>query len=99
MKIGTLLNYSGDYVSAVDEIVELERAGLDAVWVPEAYSFDAVTVMGYLAAKTERVEIGSGILPVYTRTPTLMAMTAAGLDASRRAILPRCASGSPRASR
>ncbi len=95
MKIGTLLNYSGDYVSAVDEIVELERAGLDAVWVPEAYSFDAVTVMGYLAAKTERVEIGSGILPVYTRTPTLMAMTAAGLDAlsGGRAVLGLGASG------
>ena len=37
--------------------------------------------MGYLAAKTERVEIGAAILPIYTRTPTLIAMTAAGVDA------------------
>ncbi len=95
MKIGTLLNYSGDYNAAVDEIVELEQAGLDAVWVPEAYSFDAVTVMGFLAARTTTVEIGSGILPVYTRTPTLMAMTAAGLDAlsGGRAVLGLGASG------
>ena len=95
MKVGTLLNYSGDYLAAIDEIVELERAGLDAVWVPEAYSFDAVTVMGFLAARTQTVEIGSGILPVYTRTPTLLAMTAAGLDAlsGGRAVLGLGASG------
>jgi len=48
--------------------------------VAEAYSFDAVSYMGYLAAKTERVQIGAGILPLYTRTPTLLAMTAVGLD-------------------
>ncbi len=95
MKIGTLLNYSGDFLAAIDEVVALEKAGLDAVWVPEAYSFDAVTVMGFLAARTERIEIGSGILPIYTRTPTLMAMTAAGLDAlsGGRAVLGLGASG------
>jgi len=95
MKIGTLLNYSADYVKAIDEIVELESAGLDAVWVPEAYSYDAVTAMGFLAARTTTVEIGSGILPLYTRTPTLLAMTAAGLDAlsGGRAVLGLGASG------
>jgi F420-dependent oxidoreductase-like protein len=48
--------------------------------VPEAYSFDAVSQLGYLAAKTERIEIGSGILNVFSRTATCMAQTAAGLD-------------------
>jgi F420-dependent oxidoreductase-like protein len=73
----------------------MERAGLDVVWVPEAYSFDAVSLMGYLAARTERVQIGSGILPIYTRTPSLTAMTAAGLDAlsGGRMILGLGASG------
>ena len=47
----------------------------------EAYGFDGVSLMGYLAAATETVEIASGILPIYTRTPTLLAMTAAGIDA------------------
>jgi F420-dependent oxidoreductase-like protein len=50
------------------------------VWVAEAYGFDAPSMMGYLAAVTDRVEIASGILPIYTRTPTLLAMTAAGVD-------------------
>jgi F420-dependent oxidoreductase-like protein len=50
------------------------------VWVPEAYSFDAVSQMGYLAAKTDRIQIGSGILNVFSRTASCMAQTAAGLD-------------------
>jgi len=58
----------------------MEKAGLNVVWVPEAYSFDAVSAMGYLAAKTEKVTIASGILNIYSRSPTLMAMTAAGID-------------------
>ena len=81
MKISTQLNYSGDYQAAAQQVVEYEKAGLDMVWVAEAYGFDAVSLMGYLAAKTERITIASGILPIYTRTPALMAQTAAGLDA------------------
>jgi len=81
MKISTLMNYAQGYIGATNEIVEMEKAGLDVVWVPEAYSFDGVSAMGYIAAKTERVQIASGILNIYSRTPALMAMTAAGLDA------------------
>lgn len=80
MRISTLLSYAGGFREAADEVAELEKAGLDVVWVPEAYSFDAPSAMGYLAARTERVTIASGIMPVYTRTPTLLAMTAAGID-------------------
>ena len=50
-------------------------------WVAELYSFDAISILGFLAAHTERVELATGILPIYSRTPTLTAMTAAGLDA------------------
>jgi F420-dependent oxidoreductase-like protein len=81
MKISTLLGYAGGFKESVSRVEEMERAGLDLVWVPEAYGFDSPSMMGYLAARTDRVEIGSGILPIYTRTPTLLAMTAAGLDA------------------
>mgnify|MGYP002883979462 FL=1 len=81
MKISTLMSYAQGYVGATNEIVEMEKAGLDVVWVPEAYSFDGVSAMGYIAAKTERVTIASGILNIYSRTPALMAMTAAGIDA------------------
>src|SRR5215208_1277611 len=48
--------------------------------VSEVYTFDAVSQLGYLAAVTERVELMSAIFPIYSRTPALTAMTAAGLD-------------------
>src|ERR1700742_5314857 len=80
MRIGIFLNYAGGFSETVAELGDYERAGLDIVFVPEAYSFDAVSQLGFLAAKTERVEIASGIFPIYSRTPTLLAMTAAGLD-------------------
>ncbi|MBU8814366.1 LLM class F420-dependent oxidoreductase [Mycolicibacterium goodii] len=80
MKIGLSINYAGGFKDVAAEVADLERAGLDIVFVPEAYSFDAVSGLGYLAARTERVQLASGILQLYTRTPTLTAMTAAGLD-------------------
>ncbi|HYB36112.1 MAG TPA: LLM class F420-dependent oxidoreductase [Mycobacterium sp.] len=80
MRVGVVLDYSGGFHEAVDRIVELEKVGIDVAVVAEAYSFDAVSQLGYLAAKTSTVELASGILPIYTRTPTLLAMTAAGLD-------------------
>jgi alkanesulfonate monooxygenase SsuD/methylene tetrahydromethanopterin reductase-like flavin-dependent oxidoreductase (luciferase family) len=80
MRISTLLSYANGMKEAVKEVQELEKAGLDMVWVPEAYSYDAPSAMGYIAAQTQRVTIASGILPIYTRTPSLLAMTAAGID-------------------
>ena len=55
MKISSGLRYTKSFHDAVTEVQKLERAGLDAVWVPELYTFDAVSQMGYLAAVTERV--------------------------------------------
>ncbi|WP_049571200.1 LLM class F420-dependent oxidoreductase [Nonomuraea sp. SBT364] len=80
MRIGMALNYSGGFKETVAELADYEKAGLDIVFVAEAYSFDAVSQMGYIAARTERLQIASGILPIYSRTPTLLAMTAAGMD-------------------
>ena len=81
MKLSMQLSYAGGFQEAADQVVAYERAGLDMVWVAEAYGYDGVGLMGYLAAKTDTVTIASGILPIYTRTPTLLAMTAAGIDA------------------
>ena len=81
MKISTMLSYAGGFKQAAAEVVELEKAGLDLVWVAEAYGFDSPSLMGYLAGLTQSVEIGAAIIPIYTRTPTLIAMTAAGIDA------------------
>jgi F420-dependent oxidoreductase-like protein len=80
MRIGIFLNYAGGFAETVVELADFERAGADIVFVPEAYSFDAVSQLGFIAAKTERMQIASGILPLYSRTPALLAMTAAGLD-------------------
>ncbi|MFM2070411.1 MAG: hypothetical protein RLZZ623_674 [Actinomycetota bacterium] len=80
MKLSMAINYSGGFKEAAQRVVDLEKAGLDVVWIAEAYSFDAISQVGYLAAITDRVEIGTGILNVYSRTAALMAMTAAGCD-------------------
>ncbi len=95
MKLSTQLSYAGGAQESADQVVAMEQAGLDMVWVAEAYTFDAVSMMGYLAARTERVEIASGILPLYTRTPSLLAMTAAGVDSlsGGRCVLGLGASG------
>ncbi|WP_017541445.1 MULTISPECIES: LLM class F420-dependent oxidoreductase [Nocardiopsis] len=95
MRISMPLQYAGDPKESVGQIAELEKVGLDTVWVAEAYGYDSPTLMGYIAARTERVRIGAAILPVYTRTPTLIAQTAAGLDylSDGRAVLGLGASG------
>jgi F420-dependent oxidoreductase-like protein len=66
-----------------------EDIGVDVLWAAELYGFDAVSLMGFLAAATSRPQIGSAILPFYSRTPALLAMSAAGVDAlsGGRAIL------------
>ena len=80
MRIGIQASYSGGFRETAAEIRELESAGLDLATVAEVYTFDAVSQLGYLAAVTDRVELMSGIFPIYSRTPALTAMTAAGLD-------------------
>ena len=80
MRIGIALDHSGGFHEAVDRVVALEKAGIDVAVVAEAYSYDAVSQLGYLAAKTNTVELASGVFPIYIRTPSLLAMTAAGLD-------------------
>ena len=80
MRLGVVVDYSEDFAAAVGAVREAERIGVDLVSVAEAYSFDAVSRLGYLAAVTERVGLASAILPVFSRTPTMIGMTAAGLD-------------------
>lgn len=95
MKLSMPLMYAGNPREAADQVSKLESSGLDTVWIAEAYGFDAPTLMGYLAAKTETIEIGSAILNVYSRTPGALLQTAAGLDnvSGGRAILGLGASG------
>ncbi|MFL6089128.1 MAG: LLM class F420-dependent oxidoreductase [Aeromicrobium sp.] len=95
MKLSSALMYAGNPRDAADQVGALEKAGLDTIWVAEAYGFDSPTLMGYLAAKTETIEIGAAILNVYSRTPGALLQTAAGLDnvSGGRAIIGLGASG------
>lgn len=81
MRIGLFLGYSGrrlpDHVPLVQEA---DRLGFDSVWVAEAYGSDAVTVLTWLAAHTDRIRVGSGVLQMPARTPAMAAMTAVTLD-------------------
>ena len=65
---------------AVDFVVEAERLGVDAVWCAEAWGSDAVSPLGYIAARTQTIKLGSGIIQAGTRTPALVGMTAMTLQ-------------------
>ncbi|KAA9107599.1 LLM class F420-dependent oxidoreductase [Microbacterium rhizomatis] len=80
MRFGLIQNYSSDIAEIADAVDAYETAGLDTIAVAEAYSFDAVSRLGYLAAKTQTIGLMSNIFQLYTRTPSLTAMTAASLD-------------------
>ena len=80
MKLGTTVGMRDDPDKFAAHAKRLEDVGVDYLWTGEAYSADAVSTMGFLAAVTRKAQIGSSILPLYSRTPTLMAMTAVGLD-------------------
>src|SRR3989454_5328195 len=57
-----------------------EALGFDSVWVPEAWGTDAISLLGALAARTQRIRLGTGIVNVFSRTPSLLGQTAATLD-------------------
>jgi F420-dependent oxidoreductase-like protein len=81
MRIATALNYADDFRKTLERAQQLEAAGVDMIFIAEAYGFDAVSLLGALAATTTRITLASGILNTFSRTPTCLAQTAAGLDA------------------
>ncbi|WP_022880669.1 LLM class F420-dependent oxidoreductase [Gryllotalpicola ginsengisoli] len=79
-RLGVMLGYAQDFLQVAQEVPDFEAAGVELFGVSETYSFDAVSQLGYLAALTKSAALASDILPIYSRTPALLAMTAAGLD-------------------
>ncbi len=80
MRLSIGFGVSGDnWDDASTYVVEAERMGVDTVWSAEAWGYDAVSPLAYLAAKTSRIRLGSGIIQAGTRTPALVAMTATSL--------------------
>ena len=80
MKLALTLNHMANPAEALALAVAFDDAGGDEVWVPETWGFDAPSLMGAIAARTTRIDIGT-VLPVYSRSPALIAQTAAGVDA------------------
>ncbi len=82
MRLGLNIGYSGSAMGDIVPIVEhADRIGVDSVWAAEAYGSDAVTVLAYLAARTSRITLATGVLQMPARTPANTAMTAMTLDA------------------
>jgi F420-dependent oxidoreductase-like protein len=84
LKLGLNLGYwgigpQGD--EATDIVLAAERAGFDSVWAAESYGSDAVSVLAYLAAKTETIQLGAAILQVPARQPAAAAMAGVTIDA------------------
>jgi len=77
MRTATTVEASGaPWGETVDFVTEAERIGLDECWVAEAWGSDAPSALGFLAARTSRIRLGSGIMQVGTRSPVLLAQTA-----------------------
>jgi len=82
MRLALNLNYSGASVALdMDKVLEAERFGYTSVWTAEAYGSDAVTPAAWIAARTSRIHVGTGIMQIPARTPAMTAMTAMTLDA------------------
>ena len=71
---------SGNWPETVEFVREAEKLGLDICWVAEAWGSEATSALGYLAARTERVLLGSGIIQLGTRTPMAIARAAITLS-------------------
>jgi F420-dependent oxidoreductase-like protein len=77
--IGLRLEANEDWAQATTYVVEAERLGVDVVWSHESWGLDAATPLAFMAARTSRIRLGSGIMQAGTRTPALLAMTAMSL--------------------
>jgi len=74
----------GDFEELLQFAVEAEKLGVDVAWSAEAWSFDAVSPLAYLAARTERLWLGTGVMQISARVPAMTAMSALTLDALSR---------------
>ena len=84
MRLGLSLGYQTPWSTPADHLAmarEADRLGYSVAWVAEAYGSDAVTMLSWIAAQTERIDVGSAVMQIPARTPAMTAMTAASLDA------------------
>ena len=81
MRLGLNIGYYGTAIADNFSLIELvEDLGYDSVWTAEAYGSDALTPLAWIAARTERIRVGSAVFQMPARTPAMTAMTAATID-------------------
>ncbi len=80
VSIGSAYYNGEDWPEAVSYVIEAERMGVDSVWSAEAWGMDAVVPLAFLAARTERIGLGTGIMQISSRVPSMIAMTAQSLS-------------------
>ncbi|MFK7894961.1 MAG: LLM class flavin-dependent oxidoreductase [Myxococcota bacterium] len=82
MKLGLAIEYAGRGVEIpLERILRCEALGYDSVWTAEAYGSDAITPLAFVAAHTKKIRLGTGVIQVGARTPTMTAMQLGTLDA------------------
>ena len=82
MKLGMGLGYSPAKLEIpMDDILAAEEFGFESVWAAESYGSDAVSVAAYVLASTSTIKVGTAIMQMQARTPTMTAMTAMSLNA------------------
>ena len=92
MRLGTMLSMPGDAAGTralVDRAVAAERAGFDSCWLPQVDTIDALTVLALAGSATQRIELGTAVVPTYPRHPTVLAaqaLTAQDATANRLAL-------------
>jgi len=80
MKLGIIAGYSGRKISIpMDAIHQAENLGYDSIWTSEAYGSDAITPAAWILAQTKKIKVGTAIMQMPARTPTMAAMTAMSL--------------------
>lgn len=80
MKVGIGFGGGPDWERSAQFVQEAEKLGVDSVWTAETWGFDAATPVGYLAAKTKTIRLGTGILQLGSRSPAMLSMTAMALN-------------------
>jgi alkanesulfonate monooxygenase SsuD/methylene tetrahydromethanopterin reductase-like flavin-dependent oxidoreductase (luciferase family) len=83
MKLGLTLGYQTGWSTPADHLAfaqEAERLAYSVVWAAEAYGSDAPTMLSWIAGQTSTIDVGTAIMQIPARTPTMTAMTAATID-------------------
>ena len=75
LKLGLFVDYAAStFTPPIPLVQQAEALGFDSVWTGEAYGTDAITPLAYIAARTERIKLATGVVQISARSPTMAAM-------------------------